>query len=318
MKNMIRVCAGGMAAFLFCLLCSCSFTSSTNVDTSGIWMSYVVEHQSDSNIQVRAYARVGGPFGTLITMASGESLTCNGVTLTRGILYYYTQFNAPAAGGSYEFVFHRVSEDVATTVTMPASPDAASTDPTTDYNEWDPLDVYWNASGSQAGDTVEIDISGAAVSGFTRSSLPDNGSYTVNSPPGTGLSSPDNSVAGPITVSVRRVRSGSVNAAFQGGSTSAERWAGGVVIPNFQPKLTLSLSVSPAASGTVTSTGSVSGTQTDGATRRFQVGEQVTLTPVPTAGWTFYNWSGDIGGSDNPHIINSLTGNTSVTAAFGP
>jgi hypothetical protein len=318
MKNMIHVCAAGGAALLVGLLCSCSFTDSTNVATSGIWMSYVVQHESGSNIQVQAYARVGGPYGTLLTMASGESITCNGVTLARGVLYYYAQFSAPAAGDSYSFVFHRVNETVATTVTVPASPDSASANPATNYNEWDPLIVGWNTSGSQAGDKIDLNIAGAAINGFSRSDLPDNGSYTVNSPAGTGLSSLDDSVAGPITVSVRRVRSGSVNAAFQGGTTRAERWSSSVVIPEFQPRLSLTLEVSPAASGTVTSVGSVSGSQTTGVIRRFQVGEQVTLTPVPTSGWTFYNWSGGVSGSDNPCVITSLTANTSVTANFGP
>jgi hypothetical protein len=301
-----------------CLLMACAFTDSTNVATSGIYMGYVVEHHSDSHIEIRAYPRVGGPLGTIITLSSGERITCNGTTLSKGILHYYTTFTSPAAGDTYTFTFHRVDETLNTVIIVPASPDTAAVSPSTNYNEWDPLDVSWNTSGSLAGDDIRIDISGSSINSYSRLNLTDNGSYTVNDPPGTGLTSPDNAAAGPITVHVKRCRYGTINPEYQGGHIRGERWSQGVTIPNFQPRLTMAVTIAPVASGWVTTEGSVSGSSSSGEYRRFIMNETVTLTAVPQTGWNFTGWSGDLSGIVNPETIASITGNMDVTATFGP
>jgi uncharacterized repeat protein (TIGR02543 family) len=47
----------------------------------------------------------------------------------------------------------------------------------------------------------------------------------------------------------------------------------------------------------------------------YHYGDQVTLTAVPIAGWTFSAWSGDLTGSVNPATL-TIQGNTTVTATF--
>ena len=69
---------------------------------------------------------------------------------------------------------------------------------------------------------------------------------------------------------------------------------------------TLSTSVSPAGSGTVTRT-------PDQPT--YHTGDQVTLTAVPTPGWSFTSWTGDASGNTNPLIV-TMTTNKSITANF--
>ncbi len=49
----------------------------------------------------------------------------------------------------------------------------------------------------------------------------------------------------------------------------------------------------------------------------YHYGDVVTLTAVPTAPWTFNNWSGALSGNDNP-ISLTIQGNTIVTATFEP
>jgi hypothetical protein len=44
-------------------------------------------------------------------------------------------------------------------------------------------------------------------------------------------------------------------------------------------------------------------------------GTNVTLTAIPSIGWSFANWSGDASGTANPTVIN-MTGNKAVTATF--
>jgi uncharacterized repeat protein (TIGR02543 family) len=47
----------------------------------------------------------------------------------------------------------------------------------------------------------------------------------------------------------------------------------------------------------------------------YNEGAIVTLTPAPTAGWTFAGWSGDLGGAINPETL-TMNANKSVTATF--
>ena len=48
----------------------------------------------------------------------------------------------------------------------------------------------------------------------------------------------------------------------------------------------------------------------------YSFGDTVLLTAVPSLGWNFSGWSGDLTGSVNPTII-TLNNNQTVTANFG-
>lgn len=49
---------------------------------------------------------------------------------------------------------------------------------------------------------------------------------------------------------------------------------------------------------------------------RYLSNEVVTLTAVPTNGWTFLGWNGDVSGTTNPFLL-SMTGNRVIEAVFG-
>ncbi|MBN1647847.1 MAG: hypothetical protein JW874_07430 [Spirochaetales bacterium] len=306
----------GTILLLCLLLFCCAFTDSENVETSGIWAAYSVEYRSESDIRVYAALRVGGPTGTVLTLSGEESIFCNGVRLTEGVLNYYANFDTPATDETYTFVFDRGEETVTDIIMVPESPGEVTTVPETDYNEWDALDVNWDNSGS---DRIQIVISGSDIYTYTGSPAGDTGTYTVNEPKGSGLTSIENANAGPISVSVRRVREGTVNTAYQGGVLRSERWSEDTVIAHFQPKLTLTVTVDPEYSGMVTSTGSISGTDTSmNMYRKYEPGEDVSLSAEPLSGWAFEGWSGDLSGENNPGTITSMSTHMSVTALFGP
>ncbi len=58
-----------------------------------------------------------------------------------------------------------------------------------------------------------------------------------------------------------------------------------------------------------------SGTVTRNNNGPYHFGDVITLTAVPTAGWSFGNWSGDITGTTNPATI-LINDNKAVTAVF--
>jgi hypothetical protein len=302
-----------ITALVMILAFSCAITDSGNVKTSGIWVSYTVRHKSDTNIEVIAVFRVGGPLGTLLEMSDGEYISCNGVALSWATLYYYTTFTSPAPGNVYTFTFHRTDETIDTEVTVPPSPGTVTTTPSDGYNEWDPLEVNW----SSGLDTIEIEITGTEIDTYTRSGITDDGSFIVNDPKGTGIESDNNAGVSSLDVLVKKYRTGSVNAVYEGGQTRSEHWASSATVTNFQPKLTLEYIINPEDSGTVTAVGSVSGTTYSGEYGRYEIGESVTLTAEGLMDWNFLNWSGDISSSDNPHTIPSITsGVSSITANF--
>ncbi|MBN2536336.1 MAG: hypothetical protein JXB88_25865 [Spirochaetales bacterium] len=304
----------GIGIVLLTLFFSCAVTESENVATSGIWASYAIEHQSDTKIVARATLRVGGPLGTILEMSSGEHITCNGVTLTWAYFYYHTEFSTPASGNTYTFVFHREEETISTVVVVPDMPESVSTTPSVIYNEWEPLTINWTAGGS--GDLVEVQITGTDIYPYTQSTISDTGSVIVNDTEGSGVISIDNAVVSPLSVVVKRYRTDSVNSVYQGGGTRGEHWAPAVTITDFQPKLTLHITISPAYTGSVTSDGIYSEPVYSGEYRKYRVSEEVIITAEPIAGWAFDNWTGDVETAENPYTIVGMITNMSVTANF--
>jgi len=65
---------------------------------------------------------------------------------------------------------------------------------------------------------------------------------------------------------------------------------------------------------TITTTGSGSVTKNPNQAT-YTYGTVVTLTAVPSSGWIFSSWSGDLSGSQNPRTI-TMNGNKAVTAHF--
>jgi uncharacterized repeat protein (TIGR02543 family) len=74
----------------------------------------------------------------------------------------------------------------------------------------------------------------------------------------------------------------------------------------FSPQYALTMNVSPANSGTTNPSGK----------KYYFIGDTVTLTATPAAGYVFTGWSGAISSTDNPAKI-IIPGAVSVTANFG-
>jgi uncharacterized repeat protein (TIGR02543 family) len=73
-----------------------------------------------------------------------------------------------------------------------------------------------------------------------------------------------------------------------------------------ETEYTLTVNINPSASGSVTK-------NPDKAT--YVYGEQVTLTATAASGYTFYNWSGDASGTNNPVTL-TIDSNKTVAANF--
>ena len=47
----------------------------------------------------------------------------------------------------------------------------------------------------------------------------------------------------------------------------------------------------------------------------YHYGDVITVTATPTAGWSFFGWSGDLSGNTNPTTI-TINGNQTIIAIF--
>lgn len=97
-----------------------------------------------------------------------------------------------------------------------------------------------------------------------------------------------------------------------GASVITGRTPGTVIVQNV-PCYTLTTSVSPASSGTVTPNPTPN---CNGATQ-YTSGTQVTLTANPASDYQFVNWTGDAIGATSPVIV-AMNANKNVTANFAP
>jgi len=89
------------------------------------------------------------------------------------------------------------------------------------------------------------------------------------------------------------------------GKITVENAAGvGTSVDNFNVTVTLTVHIQGSGSVTLSPLGGV-----------YDVGTDVTLTPVPGSGWGFSSWSGDLTGSANPGLIH-MDGDKTVTATF--
>ncbi len=214
-----------LAAFwIFLQAAACDTTESTNVKTSGIWAQFLVEPGPEpGQVACLAVLRVGGSLGTVVDLANGEHLSCNGVEMVEYYdpitnLHWSRALVDEAADGTYEIVFHRTDEDVSTVLVMPARPTVLSVGPDGDAllfgvdNE-----VTWDAS--DPGDEVSLKVTGDCLDAFSASGLDDDGEDVIAKE--EIQPSQESCLA---TVEVDRVVYGEVAPEFQGGMASAENW----------------------------------------------------------------------------------------------
>jgi len=145
-----------------------------------------------------------------------------------------------------------------------------------------------DASGNRlAGKTVTL-FEGTAEVGSVNTTSAGEWSWSLSRAPGT------------YTFYAQFLGDANYNGAVTGSYTVA-------VIQNY----TLTTSVSPAGSGSVTQNGSTSSTVS------YPANTVVTVQASPSSGYTFTGWSGDLTGTTNPTTI-TMNSNKSVTANFVP
>src|SRR5688572_10223058 len=121
----------------------CSVTDSEGIETSSLWPRYLVAHDGDT-VVVQAMLRVGGPTGTMVDLTDGDYFEVNGTRMTEWVEevtdYHWSRATVPAtADDTYEIVFVRTGEAVATPVVVPAEPLITGTEPAGVVGTLDPL-----------------------------------------------------------------------------------------------------------------------------------------------------------------------------------
>lgn len=101
----------------------CAKTQSENVKTSGIYVSYSLQGNSAGAASCSVTFQVGGGTGTYLELSGGDSVTCNGQSMSKnevlGIVTY-TSSVSYSPGSTYTVRFQRPSEaPYVSTVSLP-------------------------------------------------------------------------------------------------------------------------------------------------------------------------------------------------------
>lgn len=122
MENVILKTAAATSLMVVIALAAtgCSKTPSSNVKTSGIYVSYSVVGDNVGSATCEAQFQVGGPTGTFLELDDGDSVTCDGQPMARNEFAGIVTYRVPVTykpRGSYIVVFTRKDEPqyVATT-----------------------------------------------------------------------------------------------------------------------------------------------------------------------------------------------------------
>jgi len=216
------------ALFVPLLAIACSSIKSSDLETSGIYANYTVSTSDDMTGSATAVLRAGdATSNTFVQLEAGDAITAvteaESVPLAEaaiGDLYSYIgAMTAIPAGTTVTFDFERAAgtSAPASTVTMPDAFTLTGPVADTIYSRAsDPIVVNWDPSASN--DAVEVELEGNCIEDTTVAMEGDPGTYTFNVgsfdvPDGQEDTSCDG------TVTVRRTRSGTLDAALTSGGT---------------------------------------------------------------------------------------------------
>ena len=233
------------------------------------------------------------------TPTIGDNLTVDGPTtiqtytgaisgLTANTTYYVRAYATTAGGTSYgnEVSFPTLSN----------APTVGSATDTTSVS----FRANWSAPSAQGSATLTYQVQVTETSG----------DYTTLAADVSGISGLSRIITGlsPTTTYYYRVRA--VN------TSGAGDWSAESISVITLTQSTLTVNISPTASGTVTADTTI--TMTDGVAESFTTNEVVTLTATPAYGYGFLRWVVGLDrNGDNPYYI-SVSENKTVTALFGP
>ena len=155
----------------------CSFVTQTSAATSPGSLDVEItaddkDDPIDGEIPVHMLFRLDGK---IAEFAAGETVTCNGVSLTyAGLFGYSGSVPQVAPGGAYEFVYTRKGTAIKILLTAPERPRFTSPLTGTRVQRSNNLRITYVA----AGDESIVGYAGDSTTGQEGSAQPDSGTYT--------------------------------------------------------------------------------------------------------------------------------------------
>lgn len=210
----------------------CAKTDSSNIKTSGFYADYTVK-TSATNPSVAtcsASFRVEAG-GTYIDLSSGDTVTCNGQSMSRSELFgivTYTATLAATVGSTYTVVLTRSGEaPYSASVTLPEAVSPTSPASGASGTKGNVLSFSWATSSSSI-DTMTVSSSSVTsgdtkcpVAAYFQDSAPENG---VGSFSASEMSLPATGSAGACSMNItwQRRRAGSMPSGLKGDITGVQ------------------------------------------------------------------------------------------------
>ena len=214
---------------LWCIgLLGCQKVGSDSIKTSGMYAELSVSASGDGSSHVRAALRVGGPLSnTFVDLQSGDSFSAsfNGMTqtLTRtpellGAVSFTGTFTGDTPGMPFTIALTRASDVSApsSTTVLPAKFTVMAPAANAVISRAQAFPITWDASGSAAGELMDITLNGSCVQLLLKGSQTDNGQATVMANELKAAVGSEQSTC-PVTVTVTRKHSGTVDKAYGDG-----------------------------------------------------------------------------------------------------
>lgn len=204
------------------LIYSCAKTDSSNIKTDGFYVTYRVVGNNQNSAVCTASFQVGGVTGTYIDLNAGDTVTCDGQSMSRSEFAGIVTYSANVAyqvGKTYNIVLSRAGEgDYTSSVVMPQQIVGYSPSGSTSYQKGSAINVSWTAS-SNAFDNMKVSLNyntgTSSYSFYEDDTAPETGS-------GYGFSSLETQVNPPVagnwsgSIKFSRFLEGSMDVALEG------------------------------------------------------------------------------------------------------
>lgn len=233
MKNYIN---GALILFALSLgsIISCSKTNSDNVKTSGIHATLSVEGNNQNSVTCKATLQVGGSTGTYLDLTSGDTITCNGNSMSRSELLGIITYSATVpyqAGSTYTIVLTRTGEDpYSSSVVLPEAISNVSPSAAISQQKGSAISVSWTPSSNATEDSFSASLSATGVSAYLTDSPPEQGALGFGSTDTTP--SPVSADSSTGTMTYTRTRSGTMATGLSGDIKAYQKTSVSVTLTN--------------------------------------------------------------------------------------
>jgi hypothetical protein len=208
----------------------CDEVKSNDVDTSGIYADITVTGNSGGSALASAVLRVGDATSTaFVELESGDSLTAtdgaNTLDMADSEILEFHSYNAlfdtTTPGATYTVALARAGKDPAPTSTA-VLPDAFEfvSPPSTMTGDQD-VTLTWNPSGSN--DAMTLSFIGDCINPDVESLPGDTGTFTLTAGTLKQSATDEDDPGCQVTVTLSRVKDGSLDAAYGGGAIRGQQ-----------------------------------------------------------------------------------------------